>query len=242
MKIDWRSFGKKFEKDPDHFPFGMCFYDGVMGSGKSLTMVHDAIDICRKYDDVLVISNLEFKIDIGADKIIYFQTVDELIEALEYSQTRKHTWVIIDEALSYFAENGGIDPALMNKITQSRSCRRWICLGSQQFKRINNRLRDFSMQTIKCSHIGRIQINCVRDDTKLHWDKNEMDFIGPVIEYRIFKRNKELFSAYDTFAGVYINTKQKTTSILPAASPPPAERSWGEMLNNLYKAKKGRKQ
>jgi hypothetical protein len=223
MKIDWRSFTKKFVKDPDDFPFGMVFYDGVMGSGKTLTMVKDALDICKKYDDVLLISNVHFKVDTGAKEVIYFLTINELIAALEKSQNRKHTWVIIDEALSYFAENGGIDPALMNKITQSRSCRRLICLGSQQFKRVNNRLRDFSMQTIICRNVGRLQINSVRDDKKLHFDKNEMDFVGPVIERRIFKRNKELFDAYDTFEGVKLNTSLSTSSLLqPAAPPPPA--------------------
>lgn len=222
MRIDWRSFTKKFVKDPDTFPFGMVFYDGVMGSGKSLTMVHDALDICKKYDDVLLISNIEFKVETGAEKVIYFETIDELITALEYSQNQKHTWVIIDEALSYFAENGGIDPALMNKITQSRSCRRLICLGSQQFKRVNNRLRDFSMQTIQCNNFGRFQINSVRDDRKLHWDKEEMDFVGPIIEYRIFKRNVELFNSYDTFAGVKLQKNLSTSSLLsPAAVPPP---------------------
>lgn len=223
MKIDWRSFTKKFVKDPDNFPFGMVFYDGVMGSGKSLTMVHDALEICKKYNDVLLISNIEFKVETNARQVIYFQTVNELISALEISQNVKHTWVIIDEALSYFAENGGIDPALMNKVTQSRSCRRLICLGSQEFKRVNNRLRDFSMQTIKCNHFGRFQINSVRDDTKLHWDKQEMDFVGPLIEYRIFKRNVELFNAYDTFAGVKLNTKLSSGSLLSAAAVPPPQ-------------------
>lgn len=223
MKIDWRSFTKKFVKDPDNFPFGMVFYDGVMGSGKSLTMVHDALEICKKFNDVLLISNIEFKVETNARQVIYFQTVDELIGALEISQNVKHTWVIIDEALSYFAENGGIDPALMNKITQSRSCRRLICLGSQQFKRVNNRLRDFSMQTIKCSHFGRFQINSVRDDTKLHWDKEEMDFVGPLIEYRIFKRNVDLFNSYDTFAGVKLNKTLSTGSLLSAAAVPPPQ-------------------
>lgn len=224
MKIDWRSFTKKYVKDPDTFPFGMVFYDGVMGSGKSLTMVHDALEICKKYDDVLLISNIEFKVETGAKRVIYFQTIDELITALEYSQNQKHTWVIIDEALSYFAENGGIDPALMNKITQSRSCRRLICLGSQIFKRVNNRLRDFSMQTIKCFNLGPIQINSVRDDRFLHWDKQEMDFCGPIIEYRIFKRNVELFNAYDTFAGVKLQKNLSTSSLLsPAAVPPPPQ-------------------
>lgn len=224
MKIDWRSFTKKFIKDPDSFPFGMVFYDGVMGSGKSLTMVHDALEICKKYDDVLLISNIEFKVKTGAKEVIYFQTVDELITALEYSQNLKHTWVIIDEALTYFAENGGIDPALMNKITQSRSCRRLICLGSQQFKRVNNRLRDFSMQTIQCRNFGRFQINSVRDDRKLHWDKEEMDFVGPVIEYRIFKRNLDLFNSYDTYAGVKLDKNISTSSLfVPAAVPPPPQ-------------------
>lgn len=228
MKIDWRSFTKKYVKDPDSFPYGMVFYDGVMGSGKSLTMVHDAIEICKKYDDVLLISNIEFKVPIGAEQIIYFVTVPELIKALEYSQNRKHTWVIIDEALTYFAENGGIDPALMNKITQSRSCRRLICLGSQEFKRVNNRLRDFSMQTVKCHNFGRFQINTIRDDRKLHWDKNEMDFVGPFIEYRIFKRNVELFNSYDTFAGVKLNTSLHSSSLLsPAAAPPPQQERRG---------------
>lgn len=228
MKIDWRSFAKKFVKDPDNFPYGMVFYDGVMGSGKSLSMVHDAIDICHKYDDVLLISNIIFKRDPGALDIIYFQTVDELIAALEVSQNTKHTWVIIDEALTYFAENGGIDPALMNKITQSRSCRRLICLGSQQFKRVNNRLRDFSMQTIQCSNFGRFQVNAVRDDRKLHWDKQEMDFVGPIVEYRIFKRNVDLFDSYDTFAGVKLQKNLSTGSLLsPAAAPPPPQERRG---------------
>lgn len=237
MKIDWRSFIKKFVKDPDNFPFGMVFYDGVMGSGKSLTMVHDALDICKKYNDVLLISNIEFKVETGAKKVIYFETVDELITALEYSQTQKHTWVIIDEALTYFAENGGIDPALMNKITQSRSCRRLICLGSQQFKRVNNRLRDFSMQTIKCNNFGRFQINMVRDDRRLHWDKEEMDFVGPIIEYRIFKRNVELFNSYDTFAGVKLDKNISTSSLfVPAAAPPPPQ---AEKRGILFIKKKG---
>ena len=217
MQIDFKSFTKKFIKDKDTFPFGMRFYDGVMGSGKSLTMAKDCYDICQQYNDVLVISNLHFKIDIGAQEIIYFQTTDELISALVYSQGRKHTWVLIDEALTYFAENGGIDPALMNKITQSRSCRRFICLGSQKFKRINNRLRDFSLETVQCRNIGRIQFNAIRDDTRLHFDKQEMDFVGPVKEYQIFKRNIELFNLYDTFEGVKLSTSVHSGSLVMPA-------------------------
>lgn len=174
MRIDWRSFKKKFQKDPDTFPFGIRFYDAAQGGGKTLSMVHDALQLKEKYPDMLTISNVIIK-NLGGQK--NFDTVDELIELLELSQEHNHTLVIIDEALTYFAENGGIDPALMNKITQNRKCRRFMMLATQKFKRVNNRLRDFSLETVKCTNFGFIQINLVRDDTTLHWDKTEMDFV-----------------------------------------------------------------
>lgn len=218
MKIDWRSFTKKFVKEDDHFPFGIRFYDAPQGGGKSLSMVHDALELNREYPDMVLISN----IFISGIKLQYnFQSVDDLIRLLEMSQSHNHTLVIIDEALSYFAENGGIDPALMSSITQNRKCRRFIMLATQKFKRVNNRLRDFSLETCVCRNFGRFQINCVRDDTRLAWDKDEMDFVGPVKYYSIFKRNKELFSCYDTFASISLDKNINTTSLLSPAQPPP---------------------
>ena len=175
MKIDWRSFKYKFKRDPDLFPFGMRFYDSAQGGGKSLSMVHDALELKRQFPDMITISNIKIKCLGGQWN---FDSVDELIDLLEKTQENKHTLVIIDEALTYFAENGGIDPALMNKITQNRKCRRFMFLATQKFKRINNRLRDFSNETVICRHFGFIQFNIVRDDSSLHWDKDEMDFVG----------------------------------------------------------------
>lgn len=236
MKVFWRTFLKRRDKDEDRFPFGMRFYDGPMGAGKSLTMVWDAIQLKDEFPDMRLISNIIIK-DFPDQK--NFDTVEELIALLEESQDNKHTLVIIDEALTYFAENGGIDPALMNKITQSRACRRMIFIGSQKFKRLNNRLRDFSLETVLVKHIGPFQVNIVRDDTTLHWDKQEMDFIGDRKYTYIFKRHNDLYNRYDTFASVRLNTKLSTSSLAPAASPPPAaERGWGEMINKIWKEKK----
>lgn len=234
MKIYWRTFLKHRSKETDFFPYGMRFYDGPMGSGKSLSMTWDALQLQNKFPDMKVISNLKIK---SLKNIKYFESVDELILLLEESQYNKHTLVIIDEALTYFAENGGIDPALMNKITQSRSCRRFIFVCSQKFKRLNNRLRDFSLETVMCNNFLGFQINVVRDDTTLHWDKEEMDFIGQRKDTIIFKRHDNLYKEYDTFAGVKLNKNISTSSLLTAASPPPSQERWLGVLNQVNKGK-----
>lgn len=202
MRVYWRTFFKKHTKDPDQFPFGIRFYDAVQGGGKTLSMVFDAIQLKKQYPDMKTISNVDIK---NFNDLEIFDTVDELIILLEKSQKNKHTLVIIDEALTYFAENGGIDPALMNKITQNRKCRRFIMLATQKFKRVNNRLRDFSLETVKCGHLLNFQINSVRDDTSLHWDKEEMDFVGSRKYIYIFKRNNELYERFDTFSFIKID-------------------------------------
>ena len=191
MKVYWRTFTRKHTPDPDNFPFGIRFYDAEQGGGKSLSMVFDAIQLKSEFEDMLLISNIHIK---DLNNQYNFETVEELINLLEFSQHHNHTLVIIDEALTYFAENGGIDPALMNKITQNRKCRRFIMLATQKFKRVNNRLRDFSLETVKCNHILNFQINTVRDDTTLIWSKDEMDFIGQRKYIYIFKRHDDLYT------------------------------------------------
>lgn len=225
MQIDWRSFTKKYTKDPDGFPFGIRFYDAAQGGGKTLSMVHDALELKKQYPDMITISNVIIK---GLPAQKNFDSVDELIYLLELSQEHKHTLVIIDEALTYFAENGGIDPALMNKITQNRKCRRFMMLATQKFKRVNNRLRDFSLETVKCCHFWFIQFNIVRDDTTLHWDKDEMDFVGLKKYIYVFKRNNDLFNSFDTFASIKIDKNINTNNLFsPAAAPPPPQEKRG---------------
>lgn len=225
MQIDWRSFTKKYTKDKDDFPFGIRFYDAAQGGGKTLSMVHDALELKKEYPDMITISNVIIK---GLPNQKNFDSVDELIYLLELSQEHKHTLVIIDEALTYFAENGGIDPALMNKITQNRKCRRFMMLATQKFKRVNNRLRDFSLETVKCCHFWFIQFNIVRDDTTLHWDKDEMDFVGLKKYIYIYKRNNDLFNSFDTFASIKIDKNINTNNLFsPAAAPPPPQEKRG---------------
>lgn len=221
MKIYWGTLFKKCDKDPDMFPFGITFYDAPQGGGKSLSMTFDALQLQKKYPDLHLISNLVIK---GWENAEYFSTPAELVNLLNSSENHNHTLVIIDEALSYFAENGGIDPGLMSEITQNRKQRRLMFIATQKFKRTNNRLRDFSLKTVKCRNIGNFQINQVRDDQTVYWDKEEMDFVGKKLSTYIFKRNNELFAKYDTFAKTNINLTSRTDNLFtPARAPAQAQ-------------------
>lgn len=219
MKIYWGTLFKKCDKDYDKFPFGIWFFDGKQGSGKTLSCVFLALQYKKKYEELRLISNVEIK---GWKDAEYFSTPAELVEILNGNSDNKHTLVIIDEALSYFAENGGIDPALMSEITQNRKQRRLMFIATQKFKRVNNRLRDFSMRTIKCRHLFNLQYNVIRDDEDLVFDKEVMDFVGRRVGSFVFKRNNDLFKRYDTYAKTKIDTKKRTDTLLTARAPAPS--------------------
>lgn len=220
MKIYWSTFLKKHSPDKDKFPFGITFYDAPQGGGKTLSMVFDALQLKKEYPDLHLISNVVIN---GWKDALYFQTPQELVKLLELSDNWQHSLIIIDEALTYFAENGGIDPGLMSGITQNRKVRRLMFIATQKFKRTNNRLRDFSLRTVKCNNFLSFQYNIVRDDSTTHWDKEEMDFVGNKLYSYIFKRNNNLYSSYDTFAKIKINTNLRTDYLTPARAPAQAQ-------------------
>lgn len=217
MKIYVKTFFKPYTRESDDFPFGIYLYDGVQGSGKTLSMVFDTLELKKIYPDLHIISNCGIR---GVDNISYYTTVEELITSIN-SNTARHTVVLIDEGLTYFAENSGIDPALMSQITQNRKNRRLILISTQKFKRLNNRIRDFSLQTIKCRSFLNFQVNTVRDDQTVYWDKEEMDFIGEKKFTYIFKRNNELFKRYDTYQNIKLTKGQNISNLYQEKQPPP---------------------
>lgn len=257
MKIYWGTLFKKCDSDKDKFPFGITFYDAPQGGGKSLSMCFDALELQKQFPDLFLISNM--KINGWGDNCIYFNSPKELANILQtplvppspsgaqclrfvksknkssLQPQNSHSLIIIDEALSYFAENGGIDPGLMSEITQNRKQRRLMFIATQKFKRTNNRLRDFSLRTVKCRNIFNFQINQVRDDQTVKWDKDEMDFVGKKIETRIFKRNNDLFSRFDTFAKTKIDFNARTDTLFtPARAPAQAEVKSDKKGNSLW--------
>lgn len=224
MKIHWRTFLNKRTPDKDKFPYGVRFYDGYMGAGKSLSMVFDAFQLAKIYKDLLLISNLKIK-DFPALQY-NFSNKEELYKYLMMIDNdefldHKHIMILIDEALPYFSENTGLSLGVVQSLTNLRKNKVLMCLCTQKFTRVNNRIRDFSKETVKCrSLFGVFQFNQVRDDLDLVWSKEDMDYIGRKKYSYIFKRNNKLFNSYDTLAKIK-NSNTNDNDLLVAAVPPP---------------------
>ena len=223
MKIYWRTLFRKRDKEKDHFPFGVRFYEAYMGEGKSLSSVWDAFQLAYEYPDMLLFSNLKIK-DFPT-KQINFSTKDELYNFLIQIDNDeinyKHILILIDEALPYFSENQGLSVGTITALTNLRKNKVCMFLNTQKFTRVNNRIRDFSKETVKCSTLfGIFQYNKVRDDKKLVWSKDEMDYIGAKKYSYIFKRHNLLYNSYDTLAKIK-NSNTKDEPLLAAAAPPP---------------------
>ena len=222
---------RKRDRDKDKFPFGVRFYEAYMGEGKSLSSVFDAFQLAYAYPDMLLFSNLRIK-DFPSDQI-NFSTKEELYNFLMEidadNVNYKHILILIDEALPYFSENQGLSVGTISALTNLRKNKVCIFLNTQKFTRVNNRIRDFSKETVKCGTLfGIFQYNQVRDDKKLVWSKDEMDYIGAKKYSYIFKRHNRLYNSYDTLAKIKTsNTKDEPLLTAAAAPPPPQQVSKG---------------
>lgn len=226
MKIYWRTLFRKRDKDKDKFPFGVRFYEAYMGEGKSLSSVFDAFQLAYSFPDMLLFSNLKIK-DFPTDQI-NFSSKEELYNFLmqidEDKVNYKHILILIDEALPYFSENQGLSVGTISALTNLRKNKVCMFLNTQKFTRVNNRIRDFSKETVKCSTLfGIFQYNSVRDDKKLVWSKEDMDYIGAKKYSYIFKRHNRLYNSYDTLAKIKTSTTKDEPLLTAAAVPPPPQ-------------------
>lgn len=226
MKIYWRTLFRKRDRDKDKFPFGVRFYEAYMGEGKSLSSVFDAFQLAYAYPDMLLFSNLKIK-DFPC-KQVNFSTKEELYNFLLLIDADKinykHILILIDEALPYFSENQGLNVGVISALTNLRKNRVCMFLNTQKFTRVNNRIRDFSKETVKCNTIfGIFQYNSVRDDKKLAWSKEDMDYIGAKKYSYIFKRHNKLYNSYDTLAKIKTSATKDEPLLSVAAAPPPPQ-------------------
>ena len=225
MKIYWRTLFRKRDRDKDKFPFGVRFYEAYMGEGKSLSSVFDAFQLAYAYPDMLLFSNLKIK-DFPAAQINFSSKEDlyNFLMQIDNDEINyKHILILIDEALPYFSENQGLSVGVISALTNLRKNKVCLFLNTQKFTRVNNRIRDFSKETVKCSTIfGIFQYNQVRDDKKLVWSKDEMDYIGSKKYSYIFKRHNRLYNSYDTLAKIK-TSQTKDDNLIAAAAPPPPQ-------------------
>lgn len=202
--IDTESFKKVYEKPPKkQFPMGMMVFKNPQGGGKTLSMIHTLIEVHRAFPEAWVIANLELKIP-GLE-YIRFNGIRGLQKALRFSNGEKGVIVVVDEWQLFCSKKEGVPPDVWACLCEQRKDRRLMLGTAQDWEDIDVSSRKKVRWVVSCQKIGRFQFNTVMDGRTIKWNKDEGGWDCKIEGYRIFKHNKELYDAYDTFYKIETN-------------------------------------
>lgn len=205
MKIDFTTLRKKWSRPPKHqFPTGTRAYKGFQGSGKTLTMIHDALELFNAFPNSHLFSNV--LININDKRYHYFNDVNGMAEAISFQNGRAGVIVLVDEAHLFFNKKRGISLDVLTAISQQRKDRRKILISSQIWEDLDVSLRKQVKEIVNCRNfLNKWQINIIHDGETLHWDKTEGAYIAKKMYTYIYKHNNELYNMYNTYQKIVTN-------------------------------------
>lgn len=203
--IDKRSFRQKYVKDKTKRPpMGLRIYTAPQGGGKTLSMVHDALELIREFPDMKVVTNL----DIRTSKPLYkFQGTGGLRKALiEAKNGEKGVLMIIDEFQLFASKKNGVPLEIFQQLCQQRKQRRFMMGTAQDWEDVDVSTRKKVAEIYQCRTIWhKIQMNQVYDGTTVKWSNKENCWTCNHLRTEIFKHNQQLYDSYNTFAEISTN-------------------------------------
>ena len=147
------------DKMENKFPFGIYFFCGRQGAGKTISAVKYIKELQQKYS-CLVFSNCEIE---GIDGII--TDLSNLFEIVENAGGANIVF-FLDEVQTLFscANSKNFDENILGFITQQRKNNVHIVVTSQVFTRVAKPLREQAFRVIDCkTYWGRCTVNKVYD-------------------------------------------------------------------------------
>ena len=182
----------KFNRKADFFKYqGMIIYEGRQGEGKTIAMIHDAMQMQEEYPKSKCLSNLEYK---KQD-----DTLDDWHKLVDYKNGIYGVIAILDETQNWFGSNQSRDfpPEMLEVITQNRKNRRVILGTAQNFYLLAKAIRSQATEVRRCAtFFGALTI--VRRFYPV------LDSEGNVKEFKkrgmyFFVHDDKLRNSYDTY-------------------------------------------
>ena len=183
------------ERDPDFFRHqGLVVYAGRQGRGKTIALVHHAMQMQEEYPKSKVISNLSYVYQ--DDELRHWQ------QLVNYKNGIYGLIVLMDELQNWFSSNQSrnFPPEMLEVITQNRKNRRIILGTSQSFHLLAKPIRSQCTEVRECF----TAFGCV---TFVRRREPILDASGDVVEWKnrgiyFFVHNDKMRDAYDTWAVV----------------------------------------
>jgi len=147
------------DKRVDNFPFGIYFFCGRQGAGKTISAIRYIKELQKDFD-CLVFSNCDI---VGIDGVI--TDIEQLFTITENAGDSNIVF-FLDEVQNQFscANSKNFDENILSFITQQRKNKVHIVCTSQVFTRVAKPLREQAFRVFECNtYLGRCTVHKVFD-------------------------------------------------------------------------------
>lgn len=181
-----------FDRDPEFFKYqGLIIFEGRQGSGKTTSMVYEAMRMQEEYPLAKCTSNLGYTHEDVALK--------DWRMLLKFKNGIQGIIVLMDELQNWFSSNDSrnFPPEMLTTITQNRKNRRIIMGTAQNFYLLAKPIRTQTTEVRRCATF----LGCL---TVVRRFEPILDAQGDVAEWKkrgmyFFVHDKKLRDSYDTF-------------------------------------------
>ena len=190
-------FYRKNKENDEKFPFyGIHYYCGRQGSGKTFSMTYELEQIRRKYPKCKIYTNYGYKYETMP---IYNIT---MLKNEKYYNASDGVVFAIDEIQNLFQSSNinNVPPEILSVVTQLRKQKVYIICTSQVFTRVSKPLREQAFYITECKTVLHSLTICSKynaDEYLLDLDRVEKKSI-PIEKYSIV-HNDKLRNSYDTY-------------------------------------------
>ena len=181
-----------FDKNPEFFSHQGCIiFTGRQGSGKTVSMIEQALLWQKEYPKSKCITNLGY--------LAQDDELDDWKKLIDYKNGIQGVVAIIDEMQNWFSSNQSknFPPEMLEVVTQNRKNRRVIMGTAQSFNRLAKPLREQATEVRRCNTL----LGCL---TFVHRVEPELDSTGEVVRWKhrgfyFFVHTDEIRDSYDTY-------------------------------------------
>lgn len=139
-----------YSKQKLFYGWGIHLFTGKFGAGKTSLMVIKAYELCKKYPQLHILTNLQLTNFPEHTKIMHLKCVDDILQAPE------NTLVLIDEigtifnSRDFMSGKKSVPKSLFQHLCQCRHRRLMIMGTVQRFLLLDKQIRDISATVTEC--------------------------------------------------------------------------------------------
>lgn len=179
--------------DPDTFTkSGIVVYEGMQGSGKTISMVHDVLILRKEFPKAVIFDNLNQK--------FHDQELSHPSQLCEFNNGHLGCICEIDELAIWFSNRDYrhfAESGMLQVIFENRKVRRYLVGTTQKFMLIDKNIRIQTSEVRSCFTVGGFLTGYVRK-------RPVVDSEGNILRYKfrgfkVFVQSHELREAYDTY-------------------------------------------